>query len=157
MPNDMTPRIGLVSAALIVAAAVTAPTSAQRIKDTPQAIAAVQAPESGIQVCHSISARAALDCARKRCENKAGRGACFAITVCEPMGWSGLMGVQLSEVHFTKTVCGAPSQEALLTSLKAFCSGHVGMKQCSVTHIWSPDGKLQKAEGAWTADDFKKQ
>ncbi len=141
---------------LAAAIAMAQDAAAQRSDLVPQAFAAVQAPEAAAEVCHATSVQAALDCARKRCQRRAGRGACFAVTACEPSGWAGLMGVQLSEVHFSKAICGAPSQEALMTSLKAFCLGHSGLKGCTVSHVWGPDGKLNKVSASWTSGDEKK-
>lgn len=129
---------------------------AQRAKPVPQAFAVVQAPEAAVETCHGNSARAALDCARARCQRKAGSGACFAVTVCQPSGWAGLMGVQLSEVHFTNAICGAPTQEAAVASLRAFCQDHVGMRQCSVTRLWAPKGNEVNVELNWSPADFKK-
>ncbi len=132
------------------------PATAQRVRDVPQAFALAQAPEAIVEVCLAASVQAALDCARKRCQNKAGKGACFAVTACEPVGWAGLMGVQLSEVHFASAVCGAPSREALFAALKAFCDGQAGAKQCNVTHLWSPDGKQHVGGTSWTPGEVKK-
>ena len=131
------------------------PATAQRIKNVPQAFALVQAPEAAVEFCLSVSVQTAIDCARKRCLRKAGQGACFAVTACEPVGWAGMMGVQLSEVHFTSAVCGAPTPEALFASLKAFCDGQAGVKQCNVTHLWSPDGKQHADETSWTPGAIK--
>lgn len=136
-------------------AAVTTQARAQRARAVPQAIAVVQAPESAVEVCHGSSAQAALECARKRCERKAGRGACFAVTACEPAGWAGVMGVKMSEVHFSNTVCGAPTREAAITALRAFCEGHAGSKQCAVTQLWSPDGKQHAVNFEWTPHQTK--
>lgn len=144
-------------AAICVAglALLTMPATAQRIKNVPQAFALVQAPEAAVEVCLSVSVQTAIDCARKRCSRKAGQGACFAVTACEPVGWAGMMGVQLSEVHFTSAVCGAPSREALFASLKAFCDGQAGVKRCVVSHLWSPDGKQHADETSWTPSEPK--
>lgn len=147
-------RLLLAGAVLVCCMAM--PVRAQSAKPVPQAFAAVQAPESAIEVCHAASAQAALDCARRRCQRKATRGACFAVTVCEPSGWSGVMGVQLTEVHFSNVVCGAPTREAATASLRAFCEGHTGFKQCSLTRMWAPDGKLLMLDVTWTPADFKK-
>ena len=109
----MIPRTALLLLALLGAiASTTLAALAQRAKTVPQAFAVVQAPESAVEVCHGTSVQAALDCARKRCERKARRGACFSVTACEPSGWAGVMGVQMSEVHFSNAVCGAPTREA---------------------------------------------
>jgi hypothetical protein len=129
---------------------------AQRAKPVPQAFAVVQAPEAAVEVCHGASARAALDCARARCQRKASAGSCFAVTVCQPPGWAGLMGVQLSEVHFTSAICGAPTQEAAIAALRAFCQGHAGMRQCAVARLWAPNGNLVNVDLGWSAADFNK-
>lgn len=150
-------RVSYLACVLVLAlVALAAPSVAQRAKKLPQAFAVVQAPEAAVEVCLSSSAQAAIDCARRSCQRKAGQGACFAVTACEPVGWAGLMGVQLSEIHFSSAVCGAPSRDALLASLKAFCDGHVGAKQCNVTHIWSPDGKQHGSGVSWSPTDAKK-
>jgi hypothetical protein len=147
------PTFGIVVAGCLVAAGSA---DAQRAKSVRQAFAAVQAPESAVEVCLSASVQAALDCARKRCERKAGRGACFAVTACEPGGWAGIMGVQMSEVHFSNAVCGAPTREAAIAALKAFCEGHVGAKQCGIPNLWSPDGKQHDIQLSWAPSGSKK-
>ena len=148
--------LALIMAILVVALTGADPGWAQRAKPVPQAFAALQAPEAAVEVCHGASAQAALDCARQRCQRKAGRGACFAVTACEPAGWAGTMGVQMSEVHFSNAVCGAPTREAVVAALRAFCEGHAGRKQCTLGQIWSPDGRLHNVEATWTAEDFRK-
>jgi hypothetical protein len=140
----------LAAVTIIAAAAMTSAAQAQRARAVPQAFAVVQAPESAVEACHATSAQAALDCAKRRCERKSRRGACFAVTACQPAGWAGVMGVQLSEVHFSTAVCGAPSREAALASLKAFCDGHAGGKSCVVSLLWSPDGKQHNVDARWT-------
>ena len=155
MPVPHMPR--LIAAALAAALPlIAAPAFAQRAKAVPQAFAVVQAPEAAVEVCHGTSAQAALDCARKRCQKRAGRGACFAVTACEPAGWAGVMGVRMSEVHFSNAICGAPSREAAIAALKAFCDGQTGGKECAVTQLWSPDGKLHQVELSWTPVNAKK-
>ena len=144
-----TPRAAGCLAALALSIAA-APADAQRARSVPQAFAAVQAPESAVEICHGTSVQAALDCARRRCQRKASRGACFSVTACEPAGWAGIMGVQTNEVHFSTAVCGAPTREAVLAALKAFCDGHVGGKQCTVAQLWSPDGKQHSTGMSWT-------
>lgn len=132
------------------------PASAQKSKAVPQAFALVQAPEAAVEVCHGTSAKAATECAHAKCQRKAGRGACYAVTACEPAGWAGLMGVRLAEVHFSNAVCGAPTQEAAIAALRAFCFGHAGVKECAVTRLWSPDGKQRFVELNWTPADNQK-
>lgn len=146
----------LICGLLLFAAGIATPAMAQRAKTVPQAFASAQAPEAAVETCHGTSAQVALDCAKRRCERKAGRGACFAVNVCEPAGWAGLMGVQLGETHFTSALCGAPNRDALLAALRAYCAGQTGLRQCNVSRIWSPDGKLLVLEQKWTPEDLKR-
>lgn len=130
---------------------------AQRPKTVQQAFAAVQAPEAAVETCHAQSAQAALDCARKRCARKSSRESCFAVTVCEPAGWNGVMGVQLAEVHFSLPMCGAPSREALMAAMRAYCFAHAGVRQCVVPNIWGPDTKLHAINETLTPADSAKK
>lgn len=162
MPELVKPPPAIAAGAAAVFAAVTTaaallltPAAAQRAKPVPQAFAAVQAPETAVETCHSTSAQAALDCARRRCQRNASRGACFAVTTCEPAGWAGVMGVQLTETHFSSTICGAPTRDALLEALRAFCRGQTGLRQCAVTRLWAPDGNLLILDQTWTPADLK--
>ena len=154
MAHPNLPRL-LAACLTLIAARVDAPALAQKARTVPQAFAVVQAPEAAVEVCHGTSVQAALDCARKRCQKRAGRGACFAVTACEPAGWAGVMGVRMSEVHFSNAVCGAPSREAVVAALKAFCEGHAGGKECAVSQLWSPDGKLHQVDLTWTPADTR--
>ena len=148
--------IAVMAAGLAVMAAVIPNARAQRAKSVPQAFASAQAPESAVEVCHGTSARAAMDCARAKCQRKASRGACFAVTACEPSGWAGAMGVKLKEVHFSRVICGAPTREALTAALRAFCHAGAGLEQCSVSQMWTPDGKLLIVDLNWTPADLQK-
>ena len=140
---------------LTAAAALAAAATAQSGKGVPQAFASAHAPESAVEVCHGTSGRAALDCARSKCQRKAGRGACFAVTVCEPSGWAGVMSVKLKAAHFSSVICGAPTREALTAALRAFCRGNAGLEQCSVAQLWTPDGKLMLVDHTWTPADLQ--
>lgn len=141
---------------LAFALAVAGPAHAQRSKGVAQAVAVVQAPEAAVEICHASTARGAEDCALGRCQKKAGRGACYSVTVCAPSGWTGIMGVQLKEVHFSESVCGAPSKEAVLTALNAFCRGHMpNLLQCTVAQVWAPNGKPEKVDVTWTPTDLR--
>lgn len=146
----------IVRAALLMAALVSATTAASA-QSVPRAFAAAQAPEAALETCRAATASKAIDCAMAKCQKKAGRGACIAVTACSPAGWSGAMGVRLKESHFSDVVCGAPSKEALITTLKAFCQGHrPQMQECFVAEITSPDGKTEKIEQTWTRTSFGK-
>jgi hypothetical protein len=122
-----------------------------------KSFAAVQAPEAATEACYGATPKAAQDCAMARCQKKAGKGSCFALTVCAPGGWAGIMGVRVTEVSFADVMCGAPSKEALLAGFEAYCKGHLPqMQECSIGQIWSPDGKMTTIEKSWKASDFKK-
>ena len=147
-----------IAAALALLGVAIIPASAQRasVKGVPQAFAAVQAPESAVETCMASSARAAQDCALAKCQRKASRGACFAVTSCAPSGWSGVMGVKLKEVHFSQVVCGAPTREAAVAALKAFCQGHLpGLEQCHLPQVLAPDGTAHGVNLTWTAAELK--
>lgn len=124
-------------------------------RGVPQAFAVVQAPEGAVEFCHASTARAAQECALVKCQKKAGRGACFSVTACAPSGWAGIMGVKLKQVHYSESVCGAPTRNALIEALKAFCRGHLPqVEQCSLPLVWGPDGKAQTVDLNWTAQDL---
>ena len=119
--------------------------------------AAVQAPEAATESCYAATAKAAQDCAMRKCQAKAGKGACFAVTLCAPGRWAGIMGVTVGEVSFADVLCGAPTEEALIAGLKSYCEGHLPqMKQCSLSEVWGPDGDKKRIEKSWSPTDFKK-
>lgn len=153
----MSRRLSL-SCAVLLSLTCAAPLAiAQRggTRGVPQAFSVVQAPEGAVEWCHASSARTAYECALAKCQKKAGRGACFAVTTCAPSGWAGIMGVKLRQVHFSESICGGPSREALIDALKAFCRGHLAqLEQCSLELVWGPDGKAQTVNLSWTAKDL---
>ena len=152
--NAFTLTIPLV---LVVALTAAGPAHAQRSNArVAQAVAVVQAPEAAVEICHGPTVRAAQDCALARCQKKAGRGACYSVTACAPSGWTGVMGVKLKEVHFSESVCGAPSRDAVLEALKAFCRGHMpNLEQCSVAQVWAPNGIAHTVDISWTPADLR--
>jgi hypothetical protein len=127
-----------------------------------QSFAAVQAPEAATESCYAATAKGALDCAMRRCTQKLGGGAkgnqaCYAVTLCAPGRWAGIMGVRVGEVSFNDVVCGAPTEAALISALKIYCEGHMPqLSECSLTLVWQPDGTAAKRDYAWSAADFKK-
>ena len=151
-----TPCSIVIALLALVLATDTAGAQRQRGRGVAQAVAVVQAPEAAVEICHGPTAHAAQDCALARCQKKAGRGACYAVTVCAPSGWTGIMGVKLKEVHFSETVCGAPTREAALAALKAFCQGHLpGLEQCVVAELWAPNGRPEKVDRSWVPADLR--
>jgi hypothetical protein len=109
------------------------------------AFAAAQSPEQAFEVCHAATAETAAACAMKKCKASGGSD-CVVMAACLS-GWSGTMGVRLEEVHFTDSLCGAPSKAAAIASLKAFCKGHLPyVKECYLASVYSPMGQEEKIE-----------
>ena len=110
-----------------------------------RSFAFVVAPEQGNYTCLESSAEKAAACAMKKCK-KAGGVDCTVMAACFG-GWSGVMGVMLEEFHFSEAVCGAPSKDAALSSLKAWCKGHApNVRECFISELTSPEGKVEKLE-----------
>ena len=118
--------------------------------------AAVQAPEQGYYTCHATTAEAAATCAMKKCTD-AKSADCAVMAACAS-GWAGAMGVMLEEVHFTDTVCGAPSKRAAIQALTAFCRGRLPhVKECFISEVWSPEGTVEKVEQTITKEQLTKK
>ena len=97
--------------------------------------------EEGTWYCRGDDPVATLDCARRKCRAQSGGQECFQTKWCGAAGWSGLMGVFLSEFHSTEIICGAPSEAALRAGLKAFCAGSEYAQSRSIFLLVDPDGK----------------
>lgn len=122
----------------------------------PMSFAAVQAPEQGYYTCHAATAEAAATCAMKQCTD-AKSAECAVMAACAS-GWAGAMGVMLEEVHFTETICGAPSKQAAIQALTAFCRGRLpDVRECFISEVWSPEGKAEKVEKTITKDQLTKK
>ena len=122
-----------------------------------KSFAAAQAPEAATEACYAATPAAAQSCALAKCKRKAGTGACFALTLCAPGGWAGIMGVRVTEVSFADVLCGAPTKEALLAGLKSYCEGHLPqMQECHVASVWSPEGRAVTVDQSWSAKGFKR-
>jgi hypothetical protein len=107
--------------------------------------AAAAAPEQAFEVCFRETAEAAAACALKACVD-GGNSECAVVAACSP-GWAGTIGIAFDEIHFTDVVCGAPSEAAAVTALKAFCKGHLpGVRDCYLASVWSPEGKEKQLE-----------
>lgn len=120
------------------------------------AFAAAQAPEQGYYTCHAATAEAAAACAMKKCAD-AKSADCAVMAACAS-GWAGAMGVMLEEVHFTETICGAPSKQAAIQALTAFCRGRLpDVRECFISEVWSPDGKAEKVEKTITKEQLTKK
>jgi hypothetical protein len=147
--------------ALMAVAALTMPATAQSKKSAGavglNSFAAVQAPEAATEACYAATPARAEACAMRKCRAKAGKGACFAVTLCAPGRWAGIMGVSVGEISFADVLCGAPTEAALIAGLKSYCEGHLPqMKQCGIAEIWGPDGTKKTVSVSWSPADFKK-
>lgn len=109
--------------------------------------AAAIAPEQAFEVCFMGDAVSAAECAMDKCRKASGGSDECIITSACGRGWSGSMGVTTGEVHWTETVCGAPDEAAVVTSLKAFCKGQAKYaKECYLASVWDDRGKEKKIE-----------
>lgn len=129
--------------ALVIAAMML--TADAAVAESPQSFAAAQAPEQAFEICFDETAEKAAACAMRKCK-AGGATECVVVSACSE-GWARTLGVQLDEVHFTDVLCGAPSKQAVLDSLRAFCKGHKPhVRQCFLGSVWSPEGKETKIE-----------
>ncbi|MGD1934621.1 MAG: hypothetical protein ACFB0Z_08975 [Candidatus Phaeomarinobacter sp.] len=119
------------------------------------AYAAAYAPEAAFESCRAGTASKAVECALKACADASGYPEdCYILAACEGGGWAGVMGVMVTEVHFTTVTCGAPSREALLAELKARCAGHLPyMQECWVAELIPlHEAETEAVEISWTAE-----
>ncbi|MEZ5924750.1 MAG: hypothetical protein R3D57_10255 [Hyphomicrobiaceae bacterium] len=144
-------RLATVAAVLALFAAMASATAAE-----PMAFAAAQAPEQGFFTCHAATAESAAGCALKKCTDS-NASECAVMVACAT-GWAGTMGVMLEEVHFTDTVCGAPSKQAAIQALVAFCRGRLPhVRECFISEVWSPEGQSEKVERTITKEQLTKK
>ncbi len=107
--------------------------------------AAAISPEQAFEICQSADVPSAVSCALDKCR-KAGGDDCVVTSACTN-GWAGSMGVTTSEIHWTETVCGAPSEAAAVSALRAFCKGGLPyVTECYLSQVWSDDGKTKSIE-----------
>ena len=112
----------------------------------PQGIGFAQA-EEGTWLCRHEQPEEALACARELCAEQAPGQECWPTRWCFPSGWSGMMAVWLPDFHFTETLCGAPTEEALDEALKSFCIEEEGATHCDVTTVIDPEGNERVVDG----------
>ncbi len=125
--------------------------------DIKPAYAAAYAPEAAFESCRAATAVKAVDCAVKACGVSSGSvDDCYVLAACEGGGWAGVMGVMVTEVHFTTVTCGSPTREAVLAELKARCAGHLPyMQECWVAELiplHKPETDVESVEISWTAE-----
>lgn len=126
-------RLALLAAVL---AALAAPPSAVA-QDGPVGIGFAQA-EEGTWWCRGDNPVTVLGCAQAACFANAPE--CARTAWCYPARWSGLMTVWFGEFHATQIVCGAPSREALIAALEAFCIADPYAASCDMFLVIDPEG-----------------
>lgn len=127
---------------------------AARAEDVRPAFAAAQAPEQAYATCRGATAEKAGACALNKCR-ESGAEDCTLMAACAS-GWAGSVGIRLEEIHFTDTVCGAPSKQAVIDALVAFCRGHLPqVQECFIAEVWSPDGTSMNIERTLTRKQIK--
>ncbi len=119
------------------------------------AYAAAYAPESAFESCRAERAAEAVSCALAACVKSSGYPEdCYLLAACDGGGWAGVMGVLVTEIHFTTVTCGAPTREALLAELKARCAGYLPyMQECWVSELIPlNDAAAEAVEISWTSE-----
>ena len=141
----------IIKAALLAVLAlsfIAAPASAQRPGE--KAFAAAIAPEQAFETCHAETAEKAAECALAKCR-KTGGAECRVQTACGA-GWSGVVGIELKEVHFSEAVCGAPSEATVRQTLIAYCRARLkDLRTCHLASLFSPEGREIKVGKSWTS------
>jgi hypothetical protein len=111
----------------------------------PQGIGFAQA-EEGTWLCRHEHPEEALACARELCSEQAPGQDCWPTAWCFPAGWSGMMVVWLPDFHFTETLCGAPSEAALVDALRTYCTAEEAATHCDLSTIVDPEGNERTVE-----------
>lgn len=128
--------------ASLAAVMMVAPATAQ------QGIGFAQA-EEGTWHCRAGDPVTALDCARDLCTEGGFGQDCYRTAWCYPAGWSGVLTIWLEDFHTSQPICGAPSREALLAMMKAFCEGSEYAQSCDAYAIIDPDGQEFEVNAHW--------
>ena len=108
-------------------------------QEGPAGIAFYQA-EEGTWTCRDADPAAAFECARQACFAGAGGQDCVATAWCFPAFYAGTLTLMLPDFHTTRPLCGAPSLEALIGAMQAFCDHSPETTACYVGQVWNPDG-----------------
>ena len=136
-------RVWLAALTAIFGAALAQPAAAQ---PGPQGIGFAQA-EEGTWSCRAGDPVTALNCARDLCRAQAAD--CFRTAWCFPAGWAGVVTVWNEDYHANRPLCGAPSLEALLTALRAYCNDAPFATACDLGLITDPDGVAVDLAERW--------
>jgi len=108
-------------------------------------IAFVQAPEAGAGVGtgdHDTAMAAAM----AQCRETAEAEDCFAVTFCQPAGWSIDLFLQHVEgPHWHQYLCGLPDRPTAERIAAAFCAQPEGgyLIECQLVQLFDPDGRPQ--------------
>lgn len=112
---------------------------ASMAQDGPTGIAFYQV-EEGTWSCRGGDPATAFECARAACFAGAGGQDCVATAWCFPAGYAGTLTLMLPGFHTTRPICGAPSLEALIGAMQAFCDHSPQTIACYVGQVWDWDG-----------------
>jgi len=121
---------------VLLAASATVATA----QDGPVGVGIVLAPEAGIWSCPGSTPDAAFACARQKCKAE-GSDECYRDNWCYPAGWGALYSQRTADFHGPNSLCGAPSREEALATVKRWCESQEYVVSCYVATIIDPDGK----------------
>lgn len=131
----------LARATLAAATLIPAPLSA-----LADGIAIVQAPEQSFGVCVGKNAKAAFDCAKKRCvKGGAAKEDCLEMTYCDS-SWTVDVFMQSKEGnHWHEYYCGWKTRADAEAAGKLACSKNrmQELMECSAVQYYDPDGEPQ--------------
>ncbi|MGD9740356.1 MAG: hypothetical protein AB7O56_08960 [Bauldia sp.] len=109
-------------------------------QDMPFGVAFYQA-EEGTWACREGDPETAFECAREACFAGAGGQDCIPTAWCFPAGYAGTLTLFLPDFHTTHPICGAPSLEALIGAMQAFCDHSPETTACYVGQVWDWEGR----------------
>lgn len=99
----------------------------------------VVSPEQAYAHAFAPNPDDAFSMARSECRDQGGEE-CLRVAWCYPAGWSGWLGVMLTEFHYSHPMCGAQSRDGLIAMMRAFCETGDYIQECYVGVIYDPDG-----------------
>jgi hypothetical protein len=136
-----------VAPSLVLLALCAAPVSAE---DVLVGMAASQAAEAGVGVCHGVDPQTTQECAQKICMEQSGLGTedCSVSLWSYPAGWSAQISVLHKEgIGWAEFISDWRTRDRLEAAIKLRCDDP-DYAECATIQIWDPFGKpqLQEAE-----------
>lgn len=105
----------------------------------------VVSPEQAYAQAFASNPDDAFSSARAACRDQGGEE-CLRVAWCYPAGWSGWLGVMLTEFHYSHPMCGAQSRDGLLAMMRAFCDSGEYIRECYIGVIYDPEGNEESPD-----------